>query len=73
MVDITKQAWAQPVDLNSAMPRLALLALLLFLLGFPLEFLHKHSAVLRLALLTLFLFLLGFLFVVSPCTLSYED
>ena len=30
MLDITKQAWAQPVDLNSAMPRLASLALMLF-------------------------------------------
>ena len=26
VLDITKQAWAQPVNLNSAMPRLALLA-----------------------------------------------
>ena len=31
VLDITKQAWAQPVNLNSAMPRLALLAFIFLL------------------------------------------
>ena len=43
VLDITKQAWAQPVDLNSAMPRLASLALMLFSLHGVLIWLDFYS------------------------------